>query len=252
MSLLPDRVDVDLRVPAMRDYWRSRVGQHTDDSYFGVTMSKFPEDLRVYEHLLWLAKPTVVIELGVWHGGGTLWLRDRLAAIALYTGRPRMVIGVEIDCATARANIESVDRRWRGLTLVEGDVTDPELPVRVRAHLPDNARCLVIEDTAHSYDTTRSALEGFAPLVGPGGFFIVEDGCVDDEQLRFDDWPRGVLPALNDWLDTPAGADFRVRRDLELYGVTCNPSGFLQRNGEPKPLKRPTPRERLRVRTGLA
>jgi cephalosporin hydroxylase len=163
-----------------------------------------------------------------------------------------MVIGVEIDSAAARANIRSVDPRSRGITLIEGDVTDPALPGRVRSHLPDGARCMVIEDTAHTYDTTRSALDGFAPLVGPGGFFVVEDACVDDDELRFDDWPRGVLPAITDWLDGPEGADFRVRRDLELYGVTCHPSGFLQRRGEPEPLEPPSVRERLRARLGLA
>ena len=44
-----------------------------------------------------------------------------------------------------------------------------------------------------------------------------------------DDWPRGVLPALEEWLQTPEGSDFTVRRDLELYGISCHPSGFLQR-----------------------
>jgi len=40
-------------------------------------------------------------------------------------------------------------------------------------------------------------------------------------------WPRGVLPAITDWL---AGQpSFRVRRDLELYGLSCNPEGYLER-----------------------
>ena len=56
---LPPPVSVDLHAPALRDYWRERAAQHTDDSYAGVRMSKFPEDLRVYEHLLWLARPLV-------------------------------------------------------------------------------------------------------------------------------------------------------------------------------------------------
>lgn len=250
MSDLPPPVAVDLHEPAVRDYWRSRASQHTDDSYFGVTMSKFPEDLRVYEHLLWVAKPDVVIELGVQHGGGTLWLRDRLDAIARRTRRPGHVIGVELDAAAARANLERVDPRSRGVTLIEGDVTDPELPARVREHVPRDARVLVIEDTAHTYETTRAALEGFAAFVSPGGYLVVEDGCVDDDELRLDHWPRGVIGALEDWLDTPGGADFRVRRDLELYGVTCHPSGFLQRAGDPPPLAQPTLAQRLRARLG--
>ena len=228
---LPPPVEVDLHAPAVRDYWRARATQHTGDSYAGVPMSKFPEDLRVYEHLLWLAKPDVVIELGVQHGGSTLWLRDRLAAIAHYTGHAGRVLGVELHDQAARANIERADPGWRGITLIQGDVCDPALPGRVRELVPEGTSCLVIEDTAHVYDTTRAALEGFAGFVPPGGFMVVEDGCVDDEELRFDDWPRGVLPAVREWLDTEPGRQFTVRRDLELYGVTCHPSGFLQRAG---------------------
>jgi len=228
---LPAAVRADLHAPALRDYWRERAVQHTDDSYVGVRMSKFPEDLRVYEHLLWLAKPDVVIELGVQHGGSTLWFRDRLEAIRRYTGRPAQVVGVELHDEAARANIEGADPSWDAITLLQGDVLDPELPARVAGHVPDGASCLVIEDTAHVYDTTRAALEGFARFVPPGGFFVVEDGCVDDEELRFDGWPRGVLPAARDWLGTPPGRQFTVRRDLELYGITCHPEGFLQRTG---------------------
>jgi hypothetical protein len=66
--------------------------------------------------------------------------------------------------------------------------------------------------------------------VPAGGFFDVEAGGVDADALRLDDaWPRGVLPALHDWLATDRGRAFRVRRDLELYGVSCHPEGFLQR-----------------------
>ena len=42
-------------------------------------------------------------------------------------------------------------------------------------------------------------------------------------------WFGPTYPALRDWLQTPEGASFRVRRDLELYGVSCHPEGFLQR-----------------------
>jgi cephalosporin hydroxylase len=229
LAELPPPVEVDLHAPAVRDYWRARAEQHTGDSYVGVPMSKFPEDLRVYEHLLWLARPDFVIELGVQHGGSTLWLRDRLAALARYTGRPGQVIGVELHDEAARTNIDRADPSWENITLLQGDVCDEALPGRVAELVPAGAECLVIEDTAHVYDTTRAALDGFASFVNPGGFFVVEDGCVDDEELRFEGWPRGVLPALNDWLGTEKGGHFAVRHDLELYGVTCHPSGFLQR-----------------------
>jgi cephalosporin hydroxylase len=85
-------------------------------------------------------------------------------------------------------------------------------------------------DAIGSYETTSAALRGFARFVPSGGWFVVEDGCVDIEPLRLvPDWPRGVLPAIADWLATPEGAGFRVRREAERYGVTSHPSGFPQR-----------------------
>ena len=111
-----------------------------------------------------------------------------------------------------------------------GDVLDPELPARVGRLLPTDARCFVVDDSAHTYESTLAALEGFAPLVASGGYFVVEDGCVDVEELRVaDTWPRGVLPAVRDWLAGPAGSEFVQRPDLERYGVSCHPGGFLQR-----------------------
>jgi cephalosporin hydroxylase len=113
---------------------------------------------------------------------------------------------------------------------VGADVRDEFLPERVAAMIPTESRCMVVEDSAHEYDTTMAALVGFAGFVPPGGFFVVEDGCVDIEAMRLrPTWPRGVLAAVDEWLTAPDGAEFAVRRDLEMYGVTCHPRGFLQR-----------------------
>jgi hypothetical protein len=38
-----------------------------------------------------------------------------------------------------------------------------------------------------------------------------------------------VLPAIRDWLAGSEGSRFVVRRDLETYGISCHPEGFLQR-----------------------
>lgn len=219
----------------VREYWIDRVRQHTEDSYAGIPLSKFPEDLRVYEHLIWGARPEVVIEIGVQHGASALWFRDRLRTLHAYGSIPSFrVIGVDIDIAAAGTNLDGADPAWsESIELVEGDVLDPELARRVRALVPDGTPCFVVEDSLHTYETTAAALRGFAPLVAPGGYFVVEDGCVDIEEMRLsDDWPRGVIPAIEEWLRSPDGRGFVVRRDVELYGVTCHPHGFLQRATE--------------------
>ena len=228
---LPPNVPLDLRASA-RDLWIARARQHTTDSYAGVVMAKFPEDLRTYEHLLWEMRADVVVEIGSSFGGSALWFRDRLRTMSAY-GRidSVKVISIDLDHADALPAVRAADPSYEEtITFVQGDVCDPQLPGRVAALIPAGARCLVVEDSAHVYDTTLAALRGFADLVPVGGYFVVEDGCVDVEEMRLDEfWPRGVLPAIADWRRTPEGKRFRVRRDLELYGMSCHPGGFLQR-----------------------
>lgn len=217
----------------LRELWLARTRQHFEDSYAGVRMLQFPEDLRVFEHLLWLSRPNVVIELGVQDGGSALWFRDRLQALQHYGMEDEVrVIAADRDISPAIAALAAADPGYEStITLLEADVLDPDLATRVGELLPDGARCMVVEDSAHTYETTRAALDGLAPLVAPGGFFVVEDGCVDVEAMRADpSWPRGVLPAIEDWLASPAGECFTVRRDLEIYGISCHPHGFLQRS----------------------
>jgi cephalosporin hydroxylase len=230
---LPAAVSADLTTGALLEYWRARVTQHLSDSYAGLKLSKFPEDLRVYEHLLWLQAPDTVIEIGTQFGASALWFRDRLRTLQAYgrIERDPLVVSVDVDQSAARAGLREADPRYEEqIVLVEGDVLSPDTAAAVHERVAGRERRFVIEDSAHVYATTRAALDGFAALVPVGGFMVVEDGCVDIEELRIsEDWPRGVLPALDDWLASAPGHDFQVRRDLELYGVSCHPRGFLQR-----------------------
>ncbi len=228
---LPPAVELDLHEPVV-ELFKHRMTLCTWDVYAGIPLMKFPEDLRVYEHIMWLESVEVVLELGTQHGGSALWFRDRLRTLASY-GRIRdpWVVSVDLDVSTARTELSAVDPNYADqITLVQGDVLDPSLTESVRRLIGTDRSCLVVEDLAHTYDTTMASLCAFSPLVSEGAFFIVEDGSVDVEEMRaHPDWPRGVIPAIHDWLATPEGQGFRQRRDLELYGMSCHPEGFLQR-----------------------
>jgi len=196
-------------------------------------MSKFPEDLRTYEQILWERAPRVVIEIGVQHGGSTLWLRDRLFDFQRYRSGPApTVIAVDIDLSEARRNFAELPPEGSaGIQLIEGDITDNSLWTSINAMIPRDAEVFVIEDAEHDAATTLAALHVLAPLVRAGGFYVVEDTCVDVESLRVrTDWPRGCGDALAEWLATdPLGRRFRQRPDLQRYGLTCHPGGLLQR-----------------------
>jgi cephalosporin hydroxylase len=241
---LPEPIGRDLD-ETVADYWRRRLaaGAPGSDSWAGVPLLKLPEDLRVYQHLLWESRADTVIELGAKWGGSLLWFRDQLRTFAGYgrLERDPAVIGVDLITAPAGIVLDRAEPAWREqIALVQGDVTAEETISRVRSELRPGARCLVVEDAAHTAEVTRAALDGFAELVPPGGFYVVEDGHVDLERLHPEGPPEltqlgittgGVQRAISEWLQTPTGRGFTRRQDLELYGITSNPGGYLQRDG---------------------
>src|SRR5437773_12346321 len=94
---LPPAALVDRNRP-VREFWMTRAAQAVQDVYAGVPLFKLPEDLRIYEHLLWTSAPQVVIEIGAAGGGSSLWFRDRLRTLAAY-GRVTnpLVVTIELD-----------------------------------------------------------------------------------------------------------------------------------------------------------
>src|ERR1700730_14742629 len=128
----PPPVTVELGAPLHR-YWLDRVIQHPQDSYAGIGFAKFPEDLRAYEHILWAHPPEVVIEIGTFMGASALGLRDRLRTLRAY-GRisAGKVISIDLDIEQASTLLAQVDPEFeQSITLISGDVCDPELPDKV-------------------------------------------------------------------------------------------------------------------------
>ena len=78
---LPPRVSLSLDDSCL-SYMRDRLRQVMFESYAGLPLGKFPEDLRMYEHLLWASRSNVVVEIGCNQGGSALWFRDRLDTMA--------------------------------------------------------------------------------------------------------------------------------------------------------------------------
>lgn len=207
----------DLAALTVKDLYRLRLEAHIGDreTYRGRPLVKFPEDLRLYQKVIEAAHPEVIVEIGSYKGGSALWFADQLRALC---GGGR-VISVDIN------PVEPVDDP--DVSFGCGDATDPAMVERVR-DLVGGASCMVVEDSAHTYDVTTAVLGAYAPMVTPGQWLVVEDGICDDESLRLDWMPRGVSPALNEFVATDLGRSFK-RHWLGEYILTCHPGGWLQR-----------------------
>jgi len=218
------------------DLWHRQVIQHHRESYRSIGLAKFPQDLWSYEKLIDLAQPEVILEIGINEGGFTRWLHDRLFLAQSFNPapQPRTVIGIDIDIDKPKRNlvkllnnpVEEVN-----LELFQCNLLNAKSLQDAKAKIVDivgNRSLLIIEDSGHSYDTTKASLDTFPPLLKSGEWLVVEDTCVDIEALReIPSWPRGALSATNDFL--ASNNAFERTNFNHTYEITCHPYGFLRK-----------------------
>jgi cephalosporin hydroxylase len=218
------------RLPSLSDAHRDRLSMTLADwivyhqdaivmkraSWMGVRALKNPLDMWIYQEILHEVKPDVLVEIGSFAGGSTLYF----AHLFDLMGRGS-VLSVDID----RSLFEVEHPRIRCLT---GDSASPEIVEQVHAQCAGRS-ALVIHDGDHTREHVTRDLEAYAPLVGVGSYLIVEDSIVDlfdPGQGPGQTW-EGPLPAIDDFLrDHP---EFVVDAERERYLLTYNPRGFLRR-----------------------
>jgi cephalosporin hydroxylase len=187
--------------------------------YKGVPTLKNPFDLALYTSLLWSLKPRTIIEIGSYAGGSALWFADQLTLLG-------------IDGHVYSADIARVDSLCDPrVTFLEGDGRRPSdsFPAEMIDMLP--RPLLVIEDADHSYDTSRSVLNHFAPLMRTNEYILIEDGILSDMGVA-DQYDGGPGRAITEFLQSPAGRQWQVERTYcDYFGrnVTWNVDGYLKR-----------------------
>lgn len=184
-------------------------------SWMGVPTQKLVLDVWIYQELLWKIKPEVVIEIGSFKGGATLYLAHLLDIIGQGT-----IISVDISREHYQV---SHDR----IITITGDSNAPETVAKV-TELAQGKSTLIIHDGDHRRDPVLKDLVAYSPLVSLGSYFIVEDGVVDILGSEID-WhhANGPVAAVEAFLDE--NNHFIIDETCERYTLTYNPKGYLKR-----------------------
>lgn len=161
---------------AASDAWL-RVGWDAKHVYsftwMGRPIIQLPEDMVRLQELIWTAKPDVIVETGVAHGGSLIFYASLFEAMG--GGR---VVGIDIDIrAHNRAAIESHPMAGR-IAMIEGSSTDEDTLAAVRAQIKEGEKVLVILDSNHLHDHVLAELRAYSPLVGVGGYIVSTDGIM--------------------------------------------------------------------------
>ena len=192
--------------------------------YRGAKFSKCPFDVLLYIQLIERLKPRSVIEIGTKEGGSALWLADTVSAYGYCVPK---VIAVDISLERLKVKDERI-------TFIEGDALNlgGVLKAETLATLP--RPWLVIEDSAHLFETSTAVLNFFDAHLQPGDYIVVEDGILADIQMveeRFTMFQNRPNRAVAHFLANNEG---KYQIDEELcdyygYNVTYSPNGWLRR-----------------------
>lgn len=185
--------------------------------YRGRPMLKNPFDLAIYLRLVGRLRPRTVVEIGARAGGSALWFADMMAVHGI-DGR---VVSVDLeppDLDDPRIRFLRGDALDLGATLTDERLGSLAQPL------------LVVEDSAHLYETTLAVLRFFDERLEPGEYLVVEDGVVAQlpQCARFEDGPNRAVARF---LEERAGR-WEIDTDCcDTFGrnVTWNPNGYLRR-----------------------
>ena len=188
------------------------------DTYFlGKKVFKCPNDLWIYQEILWETKPDVIIECGTFHGGSALYY-SKLFDIMNSNGR---IITIDVD---AMPDMPVHER----ITYLYGSSISAEILDKVKELIQGKEKIMVILDSDHSKDHVLKELELYHGFVNKGCYLVVEDSNINGHPVYsgFGQGP-GPMEAIDEFL--PKHPEFEIDKSKEKFMMSFNPNGYLKR-----------------------
>lgn len=209
----------------IKAFWKDRIYHKVQ--WCGVQFLQTPEDVLLLAEAVWKTRPKLIVECGVWGGGGLILYSSLLS---LLWGKEGEVVGVDVNLSNAKLAVSAHPLGHR-ITLLEASSTAPGAIQTISEKASRVDSIMVVLDSDHSKNHVRAELEAYAPLIRPGGYLVAMDGIMN----ILHDVPGGH-PSWREDNPESAVVDFlkthpEFERDLSMsqLGMTYAPGGFLKR-----------------------
>jgi cephalosporin hydroxylase len=182
-------------------------------NWLGRPIIQYPQDMVAMQELIWQAKPDLIIETGIAHGGSLCLSASMLALLdycdAVDAGTTidphathRRVLGIDIDIRSHNREAIKAHPLAHKIDMIQGSSIAPEIIVQVHRQAKDFKRVLVCLDSNHTHEHVLAELEAYAPLTTKDSYCVVFDTVIEDmpnDMFLDRPWGKGNNPKTAVW-----------------------------------------------------
>jgi len=197
--------------------------------WLGVPIIQMPEDLIIFQEIVYKTQPDLIIETGVARAGSIIFW----ASIQRLCGITGKVLGVDIDIRQhARSAINDSNFKDE-ISLIEGSSIEDEVVDQVKKIVSQHKRIMVVLDSNHTHEHVLSELEIYSKFVTKDCFLLVLDTVIDDLQVDpTRPWGPGSSPksAVKEFMLKTSG-DFINEQSYENRALlSVAPNGYWRKS----------------------
>lgn len=184
----------------------------------GWQVVKHPNDMMMYQELVWQTRPDLIVETGTHAGGSAVFLADMLT---LMGPKGSEVVSIDINDPPDLPEHERV-------TFLRGRSSTDLRVLETVKEMAEGRKTMVILDSDHRKEHVLRELKLYAPIVSKGAYLIVEDthplAVYSGDEPHNDGYPAA---AIKEW--NPEKNGFMVDKRRERFGFSQNPGGYLKK-----------------------
>jgi cephalosporin hydroxylase len=202
-------------------YFTAKSFLHSID-WMGIPTRKMVTDVWVYQEIIFETKPDLIIEIGSFYGGSTLFLAQMQELLGDGT-----VLSIDVSHDYFLAEHSRISK-------ITADCSDPAVLAQVR-ELAAGKKVMLIHDGDHTAAAVERDLRLYAEFVTPGMYLIIEDGVVDLLNPKYSKvggaYPEGGPLKATRAVYAELEKNFELDMRRERFILTTNPNGYWLRKG---------------------
>ena len=184
--------------------------------WMGHNLLKSPFDMWVYQEILNVIRPELIVEFGTWKGGSALYFAHLCELL-----NNGIVVSVDIK---PWANAPKHDR----ICHITGDSSSKQVIKLVHEIAKAYGVIMVILDSDHHKEHVLKELDAYWDIVTPGSFLVVEDTNVNGHPV-YPAFGPGPHEAVQEWIKTENGQHYMIDKSCERFLISSHQGGYLRR-----------------------